>query len=518
MLGSKRSEEPAFHYFQMRELVPDRHILKLVDKHVDFTFVREKVSKLYSETGRPSVDPVVMVKMLLVGYLFGITSERRLCEEVGMHVGYRWFAGLNMDDKTPDHSTFSKNRHGRFRDGGVWEEIFEEVVKRCIAAGLVSGKNLSADGTYVEANASIESMEQVVLKMTPEKYLKRLAQDGGEGNKPQADAGKKEEQQKESGKKVSNKTHRSRTDPDARLGKKPGSPYGLYHEVGYVMDNASGVILDAQVGPPGPNTEMRQALDGLDRAAWHFKSRAQTLGLDGNYRDADFLSEVLDRGVAPHAPQRDMMRLNAKLRGVFSRDLFTYDPANDRYICPQGKTLKYRGLSGRQKAYLASQKDCRGCPVKTGCTRDKSRTVSIHINNSALERTKELMGTKEYRLSQKNRKRIEALFAEAKEQMGLRRMKFRGRAAGTEQALLTATAQNIKRLVKYLEKLGPRPQSMSATAAKQPESGVITALMAFVSSLFVIIELKIRGFSPGLSFSGFFNRLLRGNDVRVIRL
>jgi len=504
MLGSKRIEEPAFYYFQMHELVPDKHILKLMDKHVDFSFVREKVAKLYSGIGRPSVDPVVMVKMLLVGYLFGITSERRLCEEVGMHVGYRWFVGLNMEDKTPDHSTFSKNRHGRFRDSGVWEEIFEEVVKRCIAAGLVSGKNLSADGTYVEANASTESMEPIVVEMAPEKYLEQLAREGGEADKPPADAGKKEEQKKEGGKKVTNGTHRSRTDPDARLGKKPGSPYGLYHEVGYVMDNASGVILDAQVGPPGPNTEMRQALAGLDRASWHFKQQVKTLGLDGNYRDADFLAEVMDRGVTPHAPQRDMLHLNANRRGVFPRDLFTYDPENDRYICPQGKTLKYRGLSGRQKAYRASQKDCRNCPVKTGCTRDKSRSVSIHINNSALEQTKELMGTKEYRLSQKDRKRIEALFAEAKEQMGLRRMKFRGREMAAEQALLTATAQNIKRLVKHLEKLAPRSQSMSAIAAKQPASAVKTGLTALISSLFRIFELKIRGFSLVLSFSGSF--------------
>ena len=498
MQGSKRTEEPVFHYFQMHKLVPDGHILKLVDKHVDFSFIRERVSHLYSEIGRPSVDPVLMVKMLIVGYLFGITSERRLCEEVGMHVGYRWFVGLNMEDKVPDHSTFSKNRHGRFRESLVWEEIFEELVRRCIAAGLVRGENLSADGTYVEANASMNSMEPIVVSLTPKKYLRQIERESAEPAPPTADVegkdvGEKKAEKKEARKKPSNDTHRSRTDPDARLGKKSGSPFGLYHGVGYVMDNASGVILDAQVGHPGPNTEMGQALEGLDRAKWHFGRPVKTLGLDRGYRDADFLAETLERGVTPHVPILDMMRLNADLRGVCPRNQFTYDSANDCYICPQGKTMKYRGLSGRQKAYRASAKDCRICPMKTACTRDKSRTVSIHINNDALEATKKQMGTKAYRASQKCRKRIEALFGEAKEQMGFRRMKFRGRGTVAEQVWLTATAQNIKRLVKHLERLIPKPAAENRALGKQTGSADKTALGALLSAIMTICAPKIRG-------------------------
>ena len=385
-----------------------------------------------------------------------------------MHVGYRWFVGLNMEEKVPDHSTFSKNRHGRFRDSGVWEEIFEEVVRRCIAAGLVSGRHLSADGTYVEADASMDSMEPIVVDATPKEYLQLIAREDSGPDKPPP-------KEKEEKKKISNDTHHSRTDPDARLGKKPGSPYGLYHEVNYVMDNANGVILDAQAGPPGPNTEMKQALDGLDRAKWHFGCPVKTLGLDAGYRDADFLAGVLERGVTPHVPMRDMLRLNAELRGVYSRDQFTYDAANDRYICPQGKAMKYRGMSGRQKAYRASQKDCGKCPVKSACTRDKSRTVSIHLNNDALELAKRLTGTSAHCVSQKCRKRIEALFGEAKEQMGLRRMKFRGRGTVAEQVWLTATVQNIKRLVKYLEKLVPEPVASNRTALQESVKAVFEA-------------------------------------------
>lgn len=501
MLGKKERREDLFHYFRMSDLVPDDHILKLIDKHVDFSFVRGKVAHLYSEKGRPSVDIELMVRMLLVGYLFGITKDRRLCREVGMHVGYRWFVGLNMGDKVPDHSTFSKNRHGRFDGSGIWEEIFEEVVRRCIASGLVSGEHLSADGTYVEANAAMGSMEPVVVGLTPKEYLQRVALENPEPDKPPADAGEKNTEKREGRKKLSNDTHRSRTDPDARLGKKPGSPYGLYHEVNYVMDNASGVILDAQVGPPSPNTEMEQALDGLDRAKWHFGRSVKTLGLDGNYRDADFLAAVLERGVTPHVPLRDMLHLNAELRGVIPRDLFTYDTANDCYICPQGKTLKYRGLSGRQRAYRASQKDCRNCPMKITCTRDKSRTVSIHINNDALELAKRLMGTKAHRISQKCRKRIEALFGEAKEQMGLRRMKFRGRGTVTEQVWLTAVAQNIKRLIKYLEGLVPKPAQHARVSPKNLKNTFLTISFRFSFELFEYISKPAKS---GFLFSNFY--------------
>ena len=130
MLGKKDAREEIFHYFRMRDLVPDDHIQKLIDRHVDFSFIREKAKHLYSETGRPSVDPELMVKMLLVGYLFGIKSYRRLCEEVGTHIGYRWFVGLNMGDTVPDHSTFSKNRRGRFEGSGIWERYMGGNIRR----------------------------------------------------------------------------------------------------------------------------------------------------------------------------------------------------------------------------------------------------------------------------------------------------------------------------------------------------------------------------------------------------
>jgi transposase len=135
MMGQQERTEPLFYYFRLEDQIPEDHLLRLIDQHVDLSFVRERLKPFYSSTGRPSIDPEVLLRLLLVGYLYGITSERRLLEEVQMHLAYRWFTRLDLDQEIPDHSTFSKNRHGRFRQSGIFREVFEEIVRRCLAVG-----------------------------------------------------------------------------------------------------------------------------------------------------------------------------------------------------------------------------------------------------------------------------------------------------------------------------------------------------------------------------------------------
>ncbi len=149
MMGQQCRKESLFYYFRLEDQVPETHLLRLIDRYIDFSFVRDRLRNFYSQTGRPSIDPEVLLRLLLVGYLYGITSERRLLDEVRMHLAYRWFTGLGFDRELPDHSTFSKNRHGRFRAAGVFRDVFEEIVRRCIAAGLVEGPHLTVGGTLV---------------------------------------------------------------------------------------------------------------------------------------------------------------------------------------------------------------------------------------------------------------------------------------------------------------------------------------------------------------------------------
>src|SRR5437867_10830835 len=157
MMGQHDRCEALFYYFRLEDQVPENHLLRLIEKHISFEFVRERLRGSYSEAGRTSIDPELLLRILLIGYLYGISSERKLVEELRMHLAWRWFTGLGFDEEVPHHSTFSKNRHGRFQESKVFEQLFEEVVAQCLAVGLVRGDMLSVDGTFVEANAAKES-------------------------------------------------------------------------------------------------------------------------------------------------------------------------------------------------------------------------------------------------------------------------------------------------------------------------------------------------------------------------
>ena len=157
MMGQHDRSEALFYYFRLEDQVPENHLLRLIEKHISFEFVRERLRNSYSETGRPSIDPELLLRILLIGYLYGITSERKLVEELRMHLAWRWFTGLGFDQEIPHHSTFSKNRHGRFQESKLFEQLFEQIVQQCVEVGLVQGKHLSVDGSFVEANAAKES-------------------------------------------------------------------------------------------------------------------------------------------------------------------------------------------------------------------------------------------------------------------------------------------------------------------------------------------------------------------------
>jgi len=473
MIGKKDNREEIFHYFQMRDLIPDDHILKLIDRHVDFSFIREKVRHLYSETGRPSVDPELMVRMLLVGYLYGIKSDRRLCEEVGMHVGYRWFVGLNMGDTVPDHSTFSKNRHGRFEGSGIWEEIFDEIVRRCIEAGLVRGEHVTADGTLVNADASLNAMQPLVVELRPGEYLLKLDEKSPEKKAGDTDGGRDDEFKNKGGK-LGNDTHRSATDPDARIARKGNhSDTKLRYQVDYVMDNLSRVILDASVsGLCGRGAEMALALTGLEKIKWKYKLHPHTVGADKGYAAGQFIRDAYEAGITPHVPVFDTRREHDA--GIYPIENFEWDEVNNRFICPAGKILKYHGKNHKQIIYRANAKDCGACPVKAQCTKDISRSVSFHEHHEYIEAARKEMKTRGYKLSQRNRKKIEELFGEAKEQMGFRRMKLRRLKFVIEQVFLTAAAQNIKRLVKHLEKHVPKPAQQVKLTPKNPTYSFLT--------------------------------------------
>ena len=405
MIGEKKKANKLFYYLRPEELIPEDHILRLIDRYVDFSFIRPRVEHLYSHTGRPSVDPDVMMRMLLLGYLFGISSERRLCDEVGMHMGYRWFVGLSLEEKIPDHSTFSKNRHGRFKESGIYQQMFDQIVEQCIEKGLVSGKHLTVDSTLVKANASFKKLEPIVVTLRPEQYIDTVEKensiveeqdDNEEPWEPKGDYPLK-------GEKISNKTHRSRIDPDSRIARKSNfSETYLGHGVTYVMDNKSRVIVGADRNLPNRNADAKTAVELVGRLKWAYHLTPRTLGADKGYATGVFVHWLLEQNVQPHVPIMDSRSRNDK--GIYSIEQFQYQDDKDEFICPQGKTLRYWGIQqhSKQHAYRASPSDCRQCPVKAQCTRASYRSLSYHIYESSIEIARRHTQTRSYRISPEN--------------------------------------------------------------------------------------------------------------------
>src|SRR5271156_6260059 len=439
MMGQHDRSEALFYYFRLEDQVPETHLLRLIERHISFAFVREKLKDSYSDTGRPSIDPELLLRILLIGYLYGVTSERKLVEELRMHLAWRWFTGLGFDQEIPHHSTFSKNRHGRFQESKLFEQLLEEIVARCLEAGLVRGDELSVDGSFVKANASKESRipreqlaEAAQVNHTVHQYLVEL------------------EQQNPTDEPVHEQKLVSTTDPDATYATKGGTPARLGYYDNYLVDNHSCVIVGVQATAARMSQETVAAQDMLTRfARWQGREPA-SVAADATYGNGEFLQWLMERNITPYIRTRDSaLRKNNPLYGP---ERFTYLPESNSYRCPAGEQLNYVGLNVRNRAhaYIGSAKRCGACSQKAQCTSGQYKYLAIHIHESARQRARELANTPEFFKAQRQRKKVEALFAELKNQVGLRRLRLRRMKFVREQFFLAAAAQNIKRLVRFL--------------------------------------------------------------------
>ena len=442
MMGQQERTESLFYYFRLEDQIPQDHLLRLIDQYVDLSFVRERLKPFYSSTGRPSIDPEVLLRLLLIGYLYGITSERRLLEEVKMHLAYRWFTRLDFGAEIPDHSTFSKNRHGRFRQAGIFREVFKEIVCRCLKEGLVEGKNLAVDGTMIKADASQASrVPQAQFKAaaqvakTAAEYLTELEQDNP----------------------VSGSEMVSTTDPDAILATKGGRTAAMAYYDNYLIDTASRVIVEVEATPARFSQETIAARRMVERVE-KLGIRVEELAADKAYGSGEFLAWLLARGVQPHIPVIDRRH---QTDGHFTHDQFRYEPTENAYYCPEGKMLSFKGRRRDSHGYLyrSTEAQCMNCPQKKHCTSGPYRRLFVHEQESVRQTVRALRGTPPYERSRRARYKIEALFAELKQRVGLGRVRLRRLWNVGEQFLLAATAQNLKRLVRFLT---PRPPSLHA--------------------------------------------------------
>ena len=460
MMGPRQVAQGALFYaFSLEAHVPADHLLRDIDRFVELSGVRRDLAPFYSAIGRPSIDPELMIRMLLIGYVMGIRSERRLCQEVHLNLAYRWFCKLDLTDPIPDHSTFSKNRHGRFRSSDLLRRLFESVVARCIAEGLVGGERVAVDASIIRADANKQNATPIgewpAEKLDPadapravREYLETL-DDAAFGA-------------------ATEKTPKfaAHADPASQwTGALKGPAFFAYAD-NYLIDTDHAIIVDVEATRAVRQAETGAAKTMIDRTMDRFGLYPERLIADTAYGTATMLGWLVEeRGIEPHIPVFDKSR---RTDGTFSREDFAYDHRKDAYICPADKELKqYRRAFRTPRSgvdddglmrYRARRADCEVCPLKPRCCpKEPQRKIPRSIHEGARQMARDITATEEYGLSAKLRKKVEMLFAHLKRILGLGRLRLRGPCGARDEFLLAATAQNLRKLAKLIPIGAPAP-------------------------------------------------------------
>lgn len=452
------------------------HLLRRVDRLLDMGELRAALTRHYSPRGRPSIDPEMLIRMTLIGRIYAITSERRLCEELRYNLAYRWFCRLPVGAAVPHHSTFSKNRYGRFRDADVFRLLFENTVRRCIAAGLVGAKNAAIDASFIAADASWQrkmrdgDLAGAVIPRPVREWLADRA------TAPETDSGPRRGVPAEL----------SRTDPAAAWSARTARGRFGY-ALNLLMDAPSGVTLDVAATPARHASEVDAGRDMLARAAKRFSYRPKRVTADTAYGSAAFLAFIHDQGATPHIPVLDR---SEQTKGKFSRAAFTFDRERDRYICPNGKALAHRAFRKRigVHVYQAKPEDCCLCPIQKQCTDGRRRIVLRMADEDTRDLVRAEMQTGLYQRSMRLRRGIERLFADAKARRGMARLRLRGLRGAEEEFLIGAAVLNLLLLARPTDQ---RPRKVHTDVVPLPP-GITTRVSrgVFESARFAPVSLN----------------------------
>jgi transposase len=451
MMGQLPPDQNALFYeFCLENYVPQDHLLRKIDPLLDLSDLRDHLSQYYSHTGRPSVDPGVLIRMLIVGYCYGIRSERRLCEEVHLNLAYRWFCRLGLEGKVPDHSTFSENRHGRFRDSDTFRKLFESVLARCIAEGLVAGEGFAVDASLVKADASHQRERDNDDDWGGGRAVREYLEALDEGS---AQAGA-------SGRKV------SPTDPAASY-TAAHRARGVYaYSTNYLVDTDHGIIMDVEATTANRTREVESTKTMVERVEQRFGITPQRLIGDTAYGTAPMLNWIVEtKRIEPHTP---VWERTERHDGIFTRADFIWQAEAERYVCPAGKSLlRYRRRFTRPRSgvpkdeilkYRATKRDCDHCQYKPRCCPNTpQRKVSRSVYESSRDVARAIAETEVYKQSRNDRKKVEMLFAHLKRILKLDRLRLRGMSGAKDEFLLAATAQNLRRMAKLLSQPPPSP-------------------------------------------------------------
>src|SRR5712672_2853832 len=440
MMGERRVRQDAlFYQFSLERHVPERHLLRSIDRFIELDQLRQELVPFYSQKGRPSIDPELMIRMLIVGYCFGIRSERRLCAEVHLNLAYRWFCRLGLHGAVPDHSIFSKNRHGRFRDSDLLRKVFETTVRRCIDERLVGGEGFAVDASLIHADAGDRNRAEGAAGLPPgaagravEEYLAVL-DDAAFGA-------------------ASEVTPKfiAPADPATRWTAAHRGPAFFAYSTNYLIDVDNAIIVDVEATTAIRQAEVLAAKRMVERSLEGFDLYPAKLIGDTAYGTAEMLNWLVnERGIEPHIPVFDKSQ---HTDGTFSRDDFTYDHTTDTYRCAAGKELRQRQKIYRvprpfvdengMMRYRASKLDCEGCSLKPRCCPNApARKIPRSIHEGARDMARDIATTDAYVTARRERKKVEMLFAHLERILKLDRLRLRGPNGARDEFHLAATAQ-----------------------------------------------------------------------------
>ncbi len=456
MMGRRdRNQASLFYDFNLDDVIPENHLLRRIDVFVTMVLadVHKQLEAFYSDIGRPSIDPELMLRMLIVGYCYGIRHERKLCEEVKLHLAYRWFCKLDLNDKVPHHSTFSENRLNRFRESDILRHVFDRVVQACMKQGLVKGEGFAVDASVIEANASryhgqapdeIDWSQSERQTRAVAEYLEAL-----EREEPNPDRNPP---------KVI-----SRSDPSSAWTAKANKRVQFGYGLNYLIDIENSIIVDVEATPARTFDEVAATKMMIERTNQRFDVKPDRLVADTAYGTSKFLGWLVGTGITPHIPVWDKANRDDS---IFSRSDFAFDKETNEYTCQNGKTLRTTGKihDGRTILYRASKHDCDTCPLKPRCCPNVPfRKMPRAVHEEAREYARTLMDTPAFAKSRDERKKVEMRFAHLKTHHKFERMRLRGLSGARDEFHLAAIVQNLKTMA--LRAIGPPFKQMCQSTA-----------------------------------------------------
>jgi len=433
-------------FVSIDSLVPKDHLLRKIDLSIDFGFIREKVKGLYCpDNGRPGVDPVILFKMLFIGYFFGIRSERQLIREIEVNVAYRWFLGFGLQSKIPHHSTISQNRRRRFSQSNIYQEIFDTIVLKSIEKKMVDGKTLYTDSTHLKANANKNKHVRKQVEQSTRSYIEALEKDIAEDREKHYKKPLKPKADKESKKEIKQST----TDPDSGFMHRDGKPKGFFYLDHRSVDGKFNIITDTHI-TAGNVHDSIPYLERLDHQISKFGFEVESVGLDAGYSTAAICKGLIERGIYGVI---GYYRPRGK-KGKFRKRDYHYDKNQDCYICPAKEKLNYRTTTrSGYREYVSNPRICSQCSLLSMCTQsqNKQKVITRHIWQAYKDEVdKHRLEPKGKKIYQRRKETIERSFADAKQLHGHRYARMRGIEKVEEQALLAAACQNMKKIALHL--------------------------------------------------------------------